>query len=86
MVISESTSPTLDEAPGAPDEGEPAVRSEGFTLTFWETRSETAGRAESADLGISTPDNQALLCLARMKEYQPPQSWWDATDDPFKPD
>lgn len=33
-----------------------------------------------------TPTNEQLLRWAARPKNQPPQSWWDETDDPFAPE
>lgn len=33
-----------------------------------------------------TPPNEQLQRWAARPENQPPQSWWDETDDPFAPE
>ncbi len=58
--------------------------SSGFTWVAREIRYEREGSL-SEQLAEATPDNSVLLDWAAGVSNQPPQEWWDSTDDPFAP-
>ena len=72
-----------------PSRGEALTRVAGSGGTWSPTviKSTLLSRSDLDNaISESAPSNVQLLDLVSQSAFQPPQEWWDETDDPFSPD